>query len=88
MLTHLQRAQEATLTPPLRLFPHQSLCFKGALKICLQHCLLPPAAYHPYALAVSSQHASDTAPHRPNPQCCLPSLCSCNTLKMRLQSCL
>ncbi|MBW0494524.1 hypothetical protein O181_034239 [Austropuccinia psidii MF-1] len=24
-------------------------------------------------------------PHRPNPQCHLPSLCSCNTLKMRLQ---
>ncbi|MBW0480533.1 hypothetical protein O181_020248 [Austropuccinia psidii MF-1] len=48
---------------------------------------IPPTL--PSTLLMLSQCPPDMCPmllpHQPNPQCHLPSLCSCNTLKMRLQ---
>ncbi|MBW0502595.1 hypothetical protein O181_042310 [Austropuccinia psidii MF-1] len=77
MLTLLHHPQDMPLWPhPLQQRPHPFLS------------LLPPPAYHPYAYVVPSQHASNatlTSPYTssnwPNPQCCLPSLLSCSTLK-------
>ncbi|MBW0479163.1 hypothetical protein O181_018878 [Austropuccinia psidii MF-1] len=58
-----------TLPPHLR--PHHFLCSSSALKIYLlccpqpSLCLILSAVYHPYALAVSSRHASNSAPTPP-----------------------
>ncbi|MBW0470424.1 hypothetical protein O181_010139 [Austropuccinia psidii MF-1] len=69
---------DVTPTLPPHLCPHHSLCLDTPASSSLPLTIL--------ALLPSPQDMPLMLPsHRHDPQRCLPSLCSCSSLKMRLQ---